>query len=157
MPIFRTPVGPAERLQMKLVQGQKLPGIGSLLRIIVKFRGVQIPPNTFTIRPHLPHIGPIVVHEKTRFGKNVTVFHNVTIGRANIWEEPEPGFAGFEIQDYAILCAGAVIVGSNGVITVGEGTVLGANAVLNQSTGDWEIWAGSPARKVGDRSPITIG
>lgn len=152
MTTFRTPVGPAEKFQMALVQAQKLPGVGPFVRMFVKFRGVQIPPHTFTERPHLPHVGPIVVHEKTRFGKNVTVFHNVTIGRGNVWEEPHPDFAGFEVRDHAVLCAGAVIIGTKGTITVGEGTVIGANAVLTQSTGDWEVWAGSPARKVGDRS-----
>jgi len=152
MTTFRTPVGPAEKLQMKLVQGQKLPVIGPLVRIFVKFRGVQIPPHTFTERPHLPHVGPIVVHERTQFGRNVTVFHNVTIGRANIWEEPNSDFQGFVIRDHAILCAGAVVVGAKGTVVVGEGTVIGANSVLTQSTGDWEVWAGSPARKVGNRT-----
>ena len=36
-------------------------------------------------------------------------------------------------------------------LVVGEGTVIGANAVLTQSTGDWEIWAGIPAKKIGLR------
>jgi len=154
--VFRAPggLGPTEKLQMRLVQAQKLPGVGPFVRMFMKFRGVQIPPHTFTYRPWIAHVGPIVVHEKTRFGKDVTLFHNVTIGRADIWEEPRPDFAGFEIRDGAIICAGAVIVGAKGTVTVGEGTVIGANSVLNQSTGDWEIWAGSPARKVRDRPRI---
>jgi len=36
-------------------------------------------------------------------------------------------------------------------LRVGSGTVLGANAVLLQSTGENEIWAGIPARCVGKR------
>jgi serine O-acetyltransferase len=36
-------------------------------------------------------------------------------------------------------------------VTVGRGTVVGANAVLARSTGEWEIWAGSPAKCVGTR------
>ncbi len=36
-------------------------------------------------------------------------------------------------------------------LTIGAGTVIGANAVLTSSTGPGEIWAGSPARKVADR------
>jgi serine O-acetyltransferase len=38
-----------------------------------------------------------------------------------------------------------------GVLHVGRGTVLGANAVLLDSTGEGETWAGLPARKVGQR------
>lgn len=151
MKTFKTPVGPIEKLQMAMVRGQKAQIVGPLLRMASKFRGVQIPPHTYTDPPHLAHVGPIIVHEKTKLGRNVTLFHNVTIGRGNVWEEPNEDFAGFEIKDYAVLCAGAVILGSRERVTVGEGTVIGANAVLTQSTGDWEVWAGSPARKVGER------
>src|SRR6478752_1708722 len=45
----------------------------------------------------------------------------------------------------------AVVTSGRGVLTVGEGTVVGANSVLTVSTGKWEIWAGAPARKVGER------
>jgi len=34
---------------------------------------------------------------------------------------------------------------------VRRGTVVGANAVLLQSTGENEIWAGVPARCIGQR------
>lgn len=149
---FRAPVGPAEKFQMRLVSAQKLPGIGQVARMVVKLMGVHIPPETFTDAPHLPHVGPIVVHGQTRMGKGVTIFHNVTIGRSNIWEEQHPDFDGFTVKDHAVLCAGAVVLGAKGKTVVGEGTVVGANAVLTQSTGDWEIWAGSPARKVGERA-----
>jgi serine O-acetyltransferase len=36
-------------------------------------------------------------------------------------------------------------------LVVGKGTVVGANAVLTQSTGEYEIWAGIPASKIGAR------
>jgi serine O-acetyltransferase len=38
-----------------------------------------------------------------------------------------------------------------GVLRVGRGTVLGANAVLLESTGEGEVWAGLPAKKAGPR------
>jgi len=31
---------------------------------------------------------------------------------------------------------------------------VGANAVLLESTGEWEIWAGVPAVRVGEREPL---
>ncbi|MGP5219440.1 hypothetical protein [Arthrobacter rhombi] len=151
MTVFRTPVGPVEKLTMKLVQAQKLAGVGPLLRMFAKARGVQIPPHTFTERRHLPHVGTVVVHEKTRIGRNVTLFHGVTIGRSNIWEEPHEDFVGFVIEDDAVLCANAAVLCERGTVTVGRGTIIGANSVLTRSTGRDEIWAGAPARKVGVR------
>lgn len=50
-----------------------------------------------------------------------------------------------------MLCAGSRIICSKGLLIVGEGTIIGANAVLTQSTGDYEIWAGVPAVKIGKR------
>lgn len=133
---------------MSLVRAQKKSGMGSLVRMVLKLRGVQIPPHTFTEAPHLPHIGPVVIHEKTRIGKGVTIFHNVTMGRSDIWQEPHPSFEGFVIEDGAVLCAGAAIVSGRGTLTIGAGSVIGANAVLTQSTGPNEVWAGSPARLI---------
>lgn len=54
-------------------------------------------------------------------------------------------------MDDAIICAGAKLLFSDKTLIVGKGTVIGANAVLTQSTGDYEIWAGIPARKIGIR------
>ena len=55
------------------------------------------------------------------------------------------------VGDDACICVGAKVIGGAGWLRVGRGTVVGANAVLLESTGDWEIWAGVPARKVGKR------
>jgi acetyltransferase-like isoleucine patch superfamily enzyme len=38
----------------------------------------------------------------------------------------------------------------NGV-TIGEGAVIAANSVLNKSVPAYEIWGGSPAKKIGER------
>ena len=143
---FRSPVGPAEKAQMRLLGLQKQPIVGFLARMILKGWGVSIPPATYSVPPFLPHVGTIVIHEKTRLGRNVTIFHNVTVGRGNIWTGPRSDFSGFTIEDNVVLCAGATILNSQGTLTVGAGTVIGANAVLTQSTGQNEVWAGNPAR-----------
>lgn len=36
-------------------------------------------------------------------------------------------------------------------VTIGKGAVIAANSVVNCSVGEYEIWGGSPARKIGDR------
>ena len=55
------------------------------------------------------------------------------------------------IEDDVVLSPGCTVLCKTGMLQVGRGTVIGANAVLLESTGDWEIWAGVPARKVGER------
>lgn len=37
-------------------------------------------------------------------------------------------------------------------VTIGEGAVIGANSVVNSDVPAFEIWAGTPARKIGERT-----
>jgi serine O-acetyltransferase len=94
----------------------------------------------------------LVVHQFTRIGDRVHLFQGVTIGRSDVWvSRAESDFEGIDIEDDVWICAGAKVVGGAGRLRVGRGTIVGANAVLLDSTGEWEIWAGSPARLVGHR------
>lgn len=36
-------------------------------------------------------------------------------------------------------------------VTIGEGAVIAANSVVNSDVGPFEIWGGSPAKKIGNR------
>lgn len=94
----------------------------------------------------------IIIHPSTIIGDRVTLYHQVTIGRkdAHIPEE-ESSMESIVIGDDAILFPGSKVLGGPGVTTVGARTILAANAVLTQSTGEDEIWGGIPARKIGDR------
>lgn len=49
---------------------------------------------------------------------------------------------------YAFLGVNSVVM--PGVI-IGEGAVIGAGAVVTKNVPDYEIWAGIPAKKIGDR------
>lgn len=40
------------------------------------------------------------------------------------------------------------------VTHIPDGVVVGAGAVLTQNPGPYEIWAGNPARKIGEREPL---
>lgn len=106
----------------------------------------------FSGRVTLPHGGMgIVIHPKTVIGRDVKIYQQVMIGRADIHNlTPRLDFKGFEIGDGAIICAGAKILSST-EIRVGRGTIIGANAVLTKSTGENEIWAGMPARLIKKR------
>ena len=53
-----------------------------------------------------------------------------------------------------------VIVGTNAVIfpgvTIGEGAAVGACAVVRRDLAPWGVYAGDPARKLGERDRIAI-
>lgn len=122
---------------------------------ILALQGVEIPAKVqIGAGFRLLHRGfGTVIHPDTVIGDHVTVFHGVTLGRADAWKTRTDSLMdGFEIGDEAVLCAGAKLLCKEGTLRVGRGTIIGANAVLTQSTGENEVWAGAPARKVAHRS-----
>jgi serine O-acetyltransferase len=93
-----------------------------------------------------------VIHPNTIIGDRVKIYPGVTIGRADIHLPIEQSkFQAIEIGDEVILSPGSKVLCKEGVLRIGRGTVLGANAVLLESTGEGELWAGLPAKKVGMR------
>lgn len=98
-----------------------------------------------------------VLHPQCTIGSNVTIYHQVTIGRADPHvPRDESPMDHICIEDDVILYPGAKVLGGPGVTRIGRGTIIGANAVVTRSTGDWEIWAGAPARKVGTREQFSV-
>lgn len=137
----------------RLVSLQRMKYLGRVFRFALRMRGIDIPPVTLSpgICVRLPHGGNVVVHHKARIGRHVTIFQGVTVGRSDVWM-PEPlDFAAIFIGDGSILCANSCVLSRGPILTLAEGTVLGANSVLLEDTGPYEIWAGIPARKVGTR------
>ena len=138
----------------RLVYARKLPLIGWIAYYLLKLLGIEIPRSVIVGEQlELAHGGfGVVIHPKTVIGDRVKIYPGVTLGRADIYRPAEKsGFEGIIIEDDAILCPGAKILGKQGVLHVGHGSVIGANAVLLESTGENEIWAGVPARRVGTR------
>ncbi len=91
-----------------------------------------------------------VIHNNTIIEDKVKIYQNVTIGRADIYKPIEQSkMKGIHIKKGAIICAGAKILCKEGVLKIGENTIIAANAVLLQSTNDNEIWGGIPAKKIG--------
>ncbi|GAB4493380.1 MAG: serine O-acetyltransferase [Anaerolineales bacterium] len=127
---------------------------GRLAYLWLKLLGAEIPLSVAIGPGFLLHHGGVgvVIHPKTVIGANVGIYPGVTLGRADVYRSAaESRFAGIVIEDEVIVGAGAKILGAEGVLRVGRGTVVGANAVLTQSTGENEIWAGVPARQLGQR------
>lgn len=138
-------------LVVRLIRAQRVPVVGAAARLVLLLLGVHFPAAVTVGRDLLmPHAtGGVVIHPQTSIGDRVTIYHGVTIGRADGYLGARSDYAGVVVEDDVVLCAGAVILGRNGVPTVvSRGSVVGANAVLTESTGPGEVWAGNPARRI---------
>lgn len=138
----------------RLVYARNLPILGKLFYYLLKLLGSEIPVSVPIgegfILEHGGH--GVVIHSKAQIGDRVRIYQGVTLGRADIYQSMEYSrFTGIEIGNDVILCPGCKVLCSEGTLKVGDGTVVGANAILLESTGENEIWAGSPARCIGQR------
>jgi serine O-acetyltransferase len=141
-------------LPTRLVYARQWPLVGRLAYYALKLLGAEIPrPVPVGDEFELAHGGVgVVVHSRAVIGNRVKIYPGVTLGRADIHLPMERSkFEGIVIEDDVILAPGAKVLCKEGILRVGRGTVVGANAVLLQSTGENEIWAGVPARCIGLR------
>lgn len=137
-----------------LVYARKTPLVGKLAYYLLKMLGAEIPCSVPIGEGfELAHGGfGVVIHSKTSIGKRVKVYPGVGTGRADIHHPiSQSKFEGIVIEDDVILAPGCKILCKEGILRVRKGSVIGANAVLLESTGENEIWAGIPARHVGMR------
>ena len=141
-------------LPSRLVYARNWAIIGRLAYYALKLLGVEIPLSVrigedFT----LVHGGfGVVIHPNTVIGDRLRIYPGVTLGRADIHLPIEASaFEAIHVEDDVILSPGAKVLCKEGVLHVGRGSVIGANAVLLESTGEDEIWAGIPAERVGKR------
>jgi serine O-acetyltransferase len=139
----------------RLVYARKIPLLGGLAYYLLKLLGIEIPRSVVVGEElELAHGGfGLVIHPKTIIGNRVKIYPGVTLGRADIYRPAtQSNFVGIVVEDEAILCPGAKILCKEGTLRIGHGSVVGANAVLLESTGENEIWAGVPAHCVGIRN-----
>jgi len=105
----------------------------------------------------------VVIGKTTEIGRNVTLYHGVTLGGVSL----EKGKRHPTLCDSVVVGAGAKILGA---ITVGEGSRIGANAVVVKSVPPDSVVVGVPGQIVSrsrphelapdfhhDRLPDTIG
>ncbi|MDT4938523.1 MAG: serine O-acetyltransferase [Pseudonocardiales bacterium] len=140
--------------------------IGPVITELLGIYGLDLPPQVQLGEDVLFwHRGlGTVITPWTSIGDRVHIFQGVTIGGSDPTLRHRPGFfEGVRIEDDAILCAGAKVLAGSTLLTVGRGTIVGANSVLLESTGEYEIWGGIPARCLGSRehgqrnTPIRMG
>jgi serine O-acetyltransferase len=120
----------------------------------LKFLGAEVPLRVKIGRDFLLLHGGfgVVIHPQTVIHDRVRVYPGVTLGRADVQHPIEKSaFKGLEVEDDVILASGAKVLCKEGVLRIGRGTIVAANAVLLESTNENEIWAGVPARCVGKR------
>jgi serine O-acetyltransferase len=144
----------ARDLPTSLVYARRWPLLGRLAYYALKLLGVEIPRQVPVGGDfELAHGGVgVVVHSRSIIGNRVKIYPGVTLGRTDIYRPmAQSRFEGIVIEDDVILAPGAKVLCKEGVLRVGRGTVVGANAVLLESTGEGEIWAGIPARCIGKR------
>jgi serine O-acetyltransferase len=143
----------------RLVYLRNKPLVGRWAYYLLKFLGVEFPPSVQVGEGLLLEHGGFgtVIHSRTVIGDRVKIYPGVTIGRADIYlPADQSAFEGVIVEDDVILSPGSRVLGKDGILYVRRGTVVGANAVLLQSTGEWEIWAGVPARCLGKRDHLSL-
>ena len=143
-------------LQDRLVRASRGRVVGRLAYLWLKALGVEFPRSVeFGEQLELAHgaVG-LVVHRRTRIGSGVTLMPGVVLGRADSYNTDAPDATGrIVVGDRVTVGAGAKVLFKAGQeLVIADGTIVGANAVLLDSTGPDEIWAGNPARKVGLRT-----
>lgn len=96
----------------------------------------------------LPHGAfGLVVHQATVIGNRVKLFQGVTIGRADQYRKNVPPGGRVIVEDDVVVGAGAKILFRGGeTLTIGHGSVIGANAVVTSDVPPGQVWAGIPAR-----------
>ena len=112
--------------------------LGKLLSGIELDHGAVIGEGTVFI-----HGNGIVIGPGSIIGSNCKIFHQVTIGT-------QDGTAYPVVGDDVVIYPGAKVIGD---ITIGNGAVIGAHAVVTKNVGAGEIVAGNPAVVVGRSDP----
>ena len=109
--------------------------------------GIEIHPAA-TIGPRLfiDHGMGIVIGETAEIGADVTLYHGVTLGGTSL----SKGRRHPTLKNRVVVGAGAKILGA---ITIGEGTRIGANAVVVKSVPPDSVVVGVPGQSVARSRP----
>lgn len=103
--------------------------------------GVEIHPGaTIGRRFFIDHGMGVVIGETAEIGDDVMLYHGVTLGGRT---RDATGKRHPTLEDGVTVGAGAKILGP---ITIGSGTIVGANAVVNKPAPDDSLLVGVPAK-----------
>lgn len=131
--------------------------IDKLIEILLDKKGLSIPRQAIISKnvDFVHNAYGTVIHPNSIIKDNVKIYQGVTLGRADVYVDyKDSKMKRIIVEEGAILCAGAKILCKTGDLVIGKNSVIGANSVLTKSTGENEIWCGSPARKIGERKDV---
>lgn len=121
--------------------GVKLPArwLSHLNRFLT---GIEIHPGAqIGERLFIDHGMGVVIGETAEIGRNVTLYHGVTLGGVSL----EKGKRHPTLEDDVVIGAGAKVLGN---ITIGRGSRVGANAVVINSVPPNSVVVGVPGQVV---------
>lgn len=90
---------------------------------------------------YFPHTGGIVLGAQ-RIGSDVTIYHGVTLGAAELDVAFTPGRRPL-VGDNVVIASGAKVLGG---VMIRDGAIVGANAVVVDDVGERWIVGGVPAK-----------
>lgn len=108
------------------------------MSIVRRFGCYVSPSASIAAGTFLPHPVGIVVGDDTVIGKSVTIYQNVTFGRANKNQAIYP-----VIQDGVTIYAGAILLGG---VVIGEDAVVAAGSIVTRDVPAKHLAMGAPAR-----------
>ncbi|MEW6676744.1 MAG: serine acetyltransferase [Pseudomonadota bacterium] len=115
--------------------------------------GIELPWGT-SVGPNLRifHGHCLVVNDRSSIGANVILRHSTTIGVKEIGEFGQ-GKAP-TIGNNVDIGANVVIIGD---ISIGEGCIIGAGAIVTKSIPPWSVAVGNPAKVIKSRHTNSLG
>lgn len=120
---------------------KRIPLLGLLIQRSVELAtGISIPDEAEIGKGLLiNHFGGIVINGGTKIGNFCTISHGVTLGNK------KPGGKSPKVGNNVFIAVGAKILGD---ITIGDNSIIGANAVLTHSVPANSIVAGIPGKVI---------
>lgn len=94
-------------------------------------------------------LGGIVIGSNTLLSPNVQIYsQNHGIAKDKLIRDQKQAGKGIKIFRDVWIGAGAIVLDG---VTIGTGAIVGAGSVVTKDILAYEIWAGNPAKKIGER------
>ncbi|MDY0316155.1 MAG: serine O-acetyltransferase EpsC [Acholeplasmataceae bacterium] len=90
----------------------------------------------------IDHGAGVVIGQTAVIGKNVVLFHGVTLGSSSVQSQ---GKRHPTLEDNVVVYANSTIIGD---ITIGKNSVVGASSVVKQDIGPNSVVVGNPIRLI---------
>src|SRR5579863_7850706 len=122
--------------------------LGRLLSEISRWlTGIEIHPGaTIGRRFFIDHGMGVVIGETTEIGDDVLIYQGVTLGGTSLKKEKRHP----TLEDHVMVSAGASVIGP---VRIGEGSRIGAGAVVVSSAPPWSTIVGIPGKVIEGDNP----